>query len=142
VITLLRVNPSQSGCHIPPDYPPGVTCLPGSLPGLGPHAVRPVSAFLLKISPPILALAIPALIVCAVRAVRPPGEVGIAVLALAWTIGTWVPFELQNLVYHRISWLYYMVIVMPGVYVRSRPSPRCCGAGAAPGCAASSRCTD
>jgi hypothetical protein len=117
VITLLHVNPAQNGCHIPPDYPPGVTCLPGALPGLGPHAVRPVSTFLLEISPPILALAIPALIVCAVRAVRPPGEVGIAVLALAWTIGTWVPFELQNLVYHRISWLYYMVIVMPGVYV-------------------------
>jgi hypothetical protein len=100
-----------------------VTCLPDSLPGRGPQAVRPVSALLMMISPPILALATPALVVCAVRAARrrlvsqSPRDVGVAVLALAWTIGTWLPFELQNLVYHRISWLYYMVIVMPGVYV-------------------------
>jgi hypothetical protein len=119
---LLRVNPAQSGCHVPPDYPPGVTCLPGALPGLGPHAVRPVSVFFLLVSPPILAFAIPALVVCAVSllCLRSPSrsrDVGVAVLALAWTIGTWVPFELQNLVYHRISWLYYMVIVLPGVYV-------------------------
>ena len=64
---------------------------PGFLPGLGPHAVRPVSAFYSTISPPIL--------------------------ALAWSIGTWVPSELQNLVLNRISWFYYLVIVMPGVYV-------------------------
>jgi 4-amino-4-deoxy-L-arabinose transferase-like glycosyltransferase len=121
--TLLRVNPSARACHVPPDYPSGVTCLPGSLPGRGPQAVRPVSALLMMISPPILALATPALVVCAVRAARrrlvsqSPRDVGVAVLALAWTIGTWLPFELQNLVYHRISWLYYMVIVMPGVYV-------------------------
>jgi cytochrome bd-type quinol oxidase subunit 2 len=76
------------------------------------------------VSPPILAFAIPALVVSAVRAVRrrpassrSSGEVGVAVLALAWTIGTWLPFELQNRAYHRISWLYYMIIVMPGVYV-------------------------
>jgi hypothetical protein len=123
VDTLLRVNPSQSACHVPPDYPPGVTCLADALPGVGPHAVRPVSAFLLMISPPILAFAIPALVVSAMPAGRrrpasqSPREVEIAVLALAWTIGTWLPFELQNLVYHRISWLYYMIIVMPGVYV-------------------------
>lgn len=122
-LTLLRVNPSASACHVPPDYPPGVTCLAGALPGLGPHAVRPVSAFLFMISPPILAFAIPALVVCAVGVMRrrpaslSPADLGVAVLALAWTIGTWLPFELQNLVYHRISWLYYMIIVMPGVYV-------------------------
>ena len=122
-MTLLRVNPTQSGCHIPPGYPAGVTCLPGALPGLGPQAVRPASVFFLIISPPILACAIPALVVCAVRPLRrqagsqPPCDAGVGLLALAWTIGTWVPFELLNLVYHRISWLYYMVIVMPGVYV-------------------------
>ena len=122
-MTLLRVNPAQTGCHVPPDYPAGVTCLPGALPGLGPQAVRPVSVFLLIISPPILAFAIPALVICAVRTRRRRAgsrsrrDVDVGLLALAWTIGTWVPFELLNLVFHRISWLYYMVIVMPGVYV-------------------------
>ena len=122
-MTLLRVNPAQSACHIPSGYPAGVTCLPDALPGFGPQGVRPVSVFFLFISPPILALALPALAACAVCALRPragsdsPRDAEVGALALAWTIGTWVPFELLNLVYGRVSWLYYMVIVMPGVYV-------------------------
>lgn len=145
--TLLRVNPSATACHVPPDFPPGVTCLRDALPGLGPHAVRPVSAFLTMISPPILAFSIPALVVCGARAVRrrPPssrssGELAVAVLALAWTAGTWLPFELQNLAYHRISWLYYMIVVSPGSTSQLGISRRGCGAGAAPGYAAPSPC--
>ena len=75
------------------------------------------------ISPPIIALALPALIVCAVRALRrsppsqSPSDVSIALLAVAWFIGTWVPFELQNALDNRISYLYYMVAVMPGIHL-------------------------
>lgn len=120
---LLHVNSSASACHVPPGYPSGVTCLPDSLPGHGPHAVLPVSTFVAKISPPILAFALPALVVCAVCAARrrpashSSADSGVAVLALAWSIGTWLPFELQNLVYNRISWIYYMLVVLPGVYI-------------------------
>lgn len=75
------------------------------------------------ISPPIIALAIPALIICAVRALRRRpasqslADVEITVLAVAWFIGTWVPFELQSALDSRISYLYYMIIVMPGIYL-------------------------
>ncbi len=40
-MTLLRVNPAQSGCHVPPDYPAGVTCLPDALPGPRPPGRSP-----------------------------------------------------------------------------------------------------
>jgi hypothetical protein len=38
-------------------------------------------------------------------------------LAVAWFLGTWVPFELQSALAGRVSYLYYMTIVMPGIYV-------------------------
>ena len=103
VITYLRVNPS--------------------LPGHGLYAIRPVCAFFGMISPPIIALAIPALLVCAVRAVRrrmpsqSAADVQLAILSVAWFIGTWLPYELQSALDQRISYLYYMIVVMPGIYV-------------------------
>ena len=36
---------------------------------------------------------------------------------MAWFLGTWVPFAVLSLVDQRTSYLYYMVIVMPGLYV-------------------------
>ncbi len=38
-------------------------------------------------------------------------------LGLAWFAGTWVPFEALNLIWQRTSYLYYMIIVMPGIYL-------------------------
>jgi dolichyl-phosphate-mannose--protein O-mannosyl transferase len=105
-ITYLRINPS--------------------LPGDGLDAIHPVSAFFGMISPPILALAIPALAFCVYRVVRRrtsvPGaqsfeEVQLAILAVAWFIGTWGPYELQSAADQRISYLYYMIGVMPGIYL-------------------------
>ena len=105
-ITYLRINPS--------------------LPGQGLYAIRPVSAFFGVISPPILALAIPAMAVGAYRAARPrrpapgvrsPAEVQPAILGVAWFLGTWVPYEAQSALDSRTSYLYYMVVVMPGIYV-------------------------
>ncbi len=105
-ITYLRINPS--------------------LPGQGLYAIRPVSAFFGIVSPPILALAIPAMAVGVYRAVRPrrlaprgrsPDELGLAILGVAWFVGTWVPYEAQSAFDSRTSYLYYMVTVMPGIYV-------------------------
>jgi hypothetical protein len=102
-ITYLRVNPS--------------------LPGAGLGAVHPVSAFLGMVSPPILAVGEPALFFCAYRFLRrrPAGQsaadVSIAVLAVAWFLGTWGPYQLQSAVDSRTSYLYYMISVMPGIYL-------------------------
>jgi Dolichyl-phosphate-mannose-protein mannosyltransferase len=41
----------------------------------------------------------------------------LAILSLAWFIGCWAPFAIQCLVWQRTSYLYYMVVVMPGLYV-------------------------
>jgi hypothetical protein len=41
----------------------------------------------------------------------------LAIVALAWFLGTWVPFALQSAIDSRTSYIYYMVIVMPGIYL-------------------------
>ena len=40
-----------------------------------------------------------------------------SVLGAAWFLATWVPYELQQALDHRISYTYYMIVVMPGIYV-------------------------
>jgi dolichyl-phosphate-mannose-protein mannosyltransferase len=96
-----------------------------SLPGHGLYAIHPVVAFWGMVSPAILLVGIPALLYFAYRLARPgrpetrtaPADRELPILALAWFIGTWLPFELQSLIDQRTSYLYYMVIVMPGIYV-------------------------
>jgi hypothetical protein len=82
--------------------------------------------FLGMISPPILLAALIGLVM-AIRhpwgvrgsgrrsAARLPDE--LPEVAIAWTVGTLAPFELLSAALHRTSYLYYMVIVMPGLYV-------------------------
>jgi hypothetical protein len=87
--------------------------------------ILPVCQFWGEISPPILALAIPALLVCLVRIIGLPRRIAAhaadqlqpALLAVAWFVGTWGPYQLQSAVEHRISYLYYMLSVMPGIYL-------------------------
>ncbi len=71
--------------------------------------------FLGFINPLILVLLLPALAV-AVRRLR-HGDAEIDRLGLAWVLGTFIPFELLSAIGQRTSYLYYMVIVMPGVYL-------------------------
>jgi hypothetical protein len=106
--------------------------------------VHPAVHFLGMISPPILLAALAGIVVAGRVAWRSRRRVGALVsgpaspsdgelgpLALAWTLGTLIPFELLSLIWARTSYLYYMVIVMPGLYaaaahlfVRHRPGPR------------------
>jgi hypothetical protein len=102
-ITYLRVNPSLAGDSL--------------------NAITPVSAFFGMISPPILALAIPSLFFCAWRVARRRpvaqsfADVQLAILGIAWFIGTWLPYQLQSALDSRTSYLYYMIVVMPGIYL-------------------------
>jgi hypothetical protein len=103
-IVYLNVNPAQPA------------------PGL--KHVHPPVHFLGMTSPPILLAALIGLLV-AIRelwrvrgrrrrsAGRSPDE--LPELALAWTAGTLGPFEVLSAALHRTSYLYYMVIVMPGL---------------------------
>jgi dolichyl-phosphate-mannose-protein mannosyltransferase len=98
-ITYLRINPARP------------------IPSLS--QASPAVHFIGVISPPILLLAIPALLFAARLVVRPSfraaNEVGL--VGLAWFLGTWLPFVALSLIERRTSYLYYMVIVMPGVYL-------------------------
>jgi hypothetical protein len=102
-ITYLRINPSH--------------------PTIALNQIEPAVHFLGLISPPILLLALPALVFAA-RGVLParrgwfrrsPDEVGL--VGLAWFIGTFMPFVALSLIESRTTYLYYMVIVMPGIYL-------------------------
>ena len=85
-------------------------------PGDGLFGVHPAVHFLGVVSPPILLLALPALGIAAWRLVRGTAtELG--TLGLAWFLGTFVPFAVLSIAFARTSYLYYMVVVMPGIYL-------------------------
>jgi len=80
--------------------------------------VHPMVHFLGMISPPILLAGLPGVVLAVIgarRGARASSEVG--VLSVAWFVGTFVPFELLSLLWSRTSYLYYMVVVMPGLYI-------------------------
>jgi predicted membrane-bound dolichyl-phosphate-mannose-protein mannosyltransferase len=99
------------------------------VPGL--YHVHPAVHFLGLISPPILLLALPALVLAIGTATRRPVMVVVrgavrqpaaprfelAALATAWFAGTFLPFVFFSLVLARTSYLYYMLVVMPGMYM-------------------------
>ena len=102
-ITYLRINPAQPTAAL--------------------SQVEPAVHFIGMISPPILLLALPALLYAArgvvtsrfARSRREADEVGL--VGLAWFLGTFLPFVALSLLESRTTYLYYMVIVMPGIYL-------------------------
>ncbi len=118
-------------------------------PSPGLYGIHPAAHFLGMINPAIMLLALPGLVLAGWGLWRgagasdvPVGSIGVPaaahtvagraldIMAVSWFLGTWVPFELLSLIWSRTSYLYYMVVVMPGVYiavarlvsrVRSRP---------------------
>ncbi len=69
------------------------------------------------INPFIVFLAIPALLAALVGMWR-EGD-GVAAVGACWCLGTFLPMALNSTISDRISYLYYMVIVLPGVYLVS-----------------------
>ncbi len=84
---------------------------------VGGHIVasRATVAFQGAINPFIVFMAIPALF-AAVAAAWRSGD-GVAALGACWCLGTFLPFAANSLVTGRISYIYYMVVVLPGVYI-------------------------
>lgn len=68
-----------------------------------------------EMNPFIILLAIPALGAALAAAWHERDRV--AALGAAWCVGTFVPFVVQAEAFDRISYLYYMLLVMPGVYI-------------------------
>jgi hypothetical protein len=66
-------------------------------------------------NPFIIFLAIPALFAALAAAWR-KGD-GVAALGACWCLGTFLPMALESAASGRISYLYYMVVVLPGVYL-------------------------
>ena len=82
-------------------------------------ATHPVVAFQGLMNPAIILLALPSLFL-AVHAARRRGN-ELSLVAVAWFLGTWLPFAVAAAPLgpygNRIAYLYYMVIVLPALYV-------------------------
>ncbi len=74
-----------------------------------------VIAFMGEMNPAIILLALPALALSIDTAIRARDD--LSILVVAWFVGTYLPFVEASLVQHRTSYLYYMVVVMPAVYI-------------------------
>jgi dolichyl-phosphate-mannose-protein mannosyltransferase len=100
-ITYLNINPAKPA------------------PGL--FHVHPAAHFLGVISPAIMVLALPSLVFVAwivlARRGRGAADGEVPPLALAWFLGTFLPFVVLSVAFDRTSYLYYMVVVMPAIYL-------------------------
>jgi dolichyl-phosphate-mannose-protein mannosyltransferase len=74
-----------------------------------------VIAFQGAMNPFIIFLALPALSLSIHAACRAAETVDL--VAVAWTLGIFLPFALQSLTQHRTMYLYYMLLVLPGIYI-------------------------
>ncbi|MBV9802888.1 MAG: hypothetical protein JO130_06845, partial [Solirubrobacterales bacterium] len=81
--------------------------------------IEPAVHFLGLISPPILLLTLPGLLFAAWPLLRrrPPSTSEVGIVGLAWFLGTFLPYVAMSVIQSRTSYLYYMVIVMPGIYL-------------------------
>ncbi|HZU61362.1 MAG TPA: hypothetical protein VE983_10370, partial [Solirubrobacteraceae bacterium] len=80
---------------------------------------HPSVHFLGFISPPILLAGLIGTAVALAKALagRASTDRRLIVLASAWFLGTFGPFVVAGGLFNRTSYLYYMMIVMPGMYV-------------------------
>ncbi|MFL5824095.1 MAG: glycosyltransferase family 39 protein [Solirubrobacteraceae bacterium] len=108
------------------DYKPiGYLTIDPAHPSAGFAGDHPAVHFLGFISPPILLAGLIGTALAIWIAVRPsarrlapsPEDAGLLTLAAAWFLGTFGPFLLASVAFGRTTYLYYMMIVMPGMYV-------------------------
>jgi hypothetical protein len=68
-----------------------------------------------EINPFVIFLAIPALFAATAAAWYERDRV--AAVGAAWCVGTFLPLAIEAQAFDRISYLYYMLLVMPGIYI-------------------------
>jgi predicted membrane-bound dolichyl-phosphate-mannose-protein mannosyltransferase len=68
-----------------------------------------------EINPFIIFLVIPAVCACAAMWWRRADT--LALVGVAWCAGTFLPSLAENVISNRVDYLYYMLVVMPGVYI-------------------------
>lgn len=78
-------------------------------------AVNTVLAFRGEIQPVVLVTAWAGILLALYRAVRRRDDLDLFVVA--WIVATWLPAELASLVGQRTTYIYYMVVTMPALYV-------------------------
>ncbi|HLI31797.1 MAG TPA: glycosyltransferase family 39 protein [Solirubrobacteraceae bacterium] len=120
--TLLKAEPSKPGISSSPwewllnekviPYAKTVVTTKANGHVVGLH---PIYLFLGEINPFIIFLAIPALFCCLACWWRSGDRV--CLLGVAWFLGTFLPSVLESEVYDRVNYIYYMLIVVPAIYV-------------------------
>ena len=78
-------------------------------------ATRAIYFFQGAINPFIIFLAVPAAFGCVAIWWRKADNV--ALVGVAWCLGTFVPSAAESIISNRVDYLYYMLIVMPGIYL-------------------------
>lgn len=78
-------------------------------------AVNTVVAYQGIVNPVLLALALPALGMCAWLGVRRRDTMSFVVIA--WVLATWLPPLFASALDQRTTYLYYMVVILPGVFL-------------------------
>jgi dolichyl-phosphate-mannose--protein O-mannosyl transferase len=78
-------------------------------------ATRAIYFFQGEMNPFIIFLAVPA--VCGCVAMWWRGADTVALVGVAWCLGTFVPSAAESVISDRVDYLYYMLIVMPGLYM-------------------------
>jgi dolichyl-phosphate-mannose--protein O-mannosyl transferase len=119
---LLKSRPGEVGISSPPwqwlldkrviDY---AKVAVNSISGGKIVATRPTVYFQGAINPFIIFMAIPAF--CAAIPAVWRNSDGVAALGICWFLGTFLPLAIDAQVSGRISYIYYMVPVMPGIYL-------------------------
>ncbi|MDE3070749.1 MAG: glycosyltransferase family 39 protein [Acidobacteriota bacterium] len=78
-------------------------------------ATHPIYFFQGLINPFIIFLAIPALFACLSIWWRSGDRV--ALIGAAWFLGTFIPSAFESVAFDRVNYIYYMLIVVPAIYV-------------------------
>jgi dolichyl-phosphate-mannose-protein mannosyltransferase len=120
--TLLKAEPAKPGISSTPwqwllnekAIPYAKTAVNSSVKGKI-VASHPIYFFQGLMNPYIIFLAIPALCACASIWWRTGDR--LALLSIAWFLGTFLPAVFESYVLDRVNYLYYMLIVMPAIYV-------------------------
>ncbi len=76
---------------------------------------RATTDFQGEINPFIIFLAVPALFSAVAAAWREQDQ--LASIGVCWCVGTFLPFVIESQIAGRVTYIYYMVIVMPGIYL-------------------------